>query len=252
MAEENVKRQRRRRRKRGGAYIAATVAVMAAAIAVAVGMFFLVSSVSVTGNEIYTAEQIAKASGVEKGKSIFLVNSVDVEDNIKSSFAYVDEVTVSRELPGSIFIEITESYPIALIRSGTSYWIIDKQGKLLEKTDSVPAAELVEVVNIKPLQPVEGSVMTVSVEEEKKLEYLVGFLEIIFEMDMHEDIEKLDMETATNMKFRYLERFDVELGRGENIADKLLLLKGVVKKLEPEETGKIDLSQIGKAHFLPD
>ena len=71
-------KRNRRRRRRGLGPAAAFVcfALVLAALASAAVIFFKIGSITVTGETVYTSEEIIEASGLEKGESMYLsINS---------------------------------------------------------------------------------------------------------------------------------------------------------------------------------
>jgi hypothetical protein len=64
----------RRRRKRGGLYAPVAFLLMALAIIFGLSVFFRVSEVTVTGQVVYTADEIIAASGIELGGNLFFVD----------------------------------------------------------------------------------------------------------------------------------------------------------------------------------
>ena len=244
---------KRRRRKHGGLYAPVAFLLMALAIIFGLSVFFRVSNITVSGQVVYTSDEIIAASGIELGGNLFFVDDSKAAISITDQLAYVDEVQIIRKLPSTIVIEVTESYPIASIKLDSNYWIIDKNGKLLEKTNSAGAAGTISVSGIVPLEPIVGQKMTVAPENGTQYAYLTAILNVFLTLDMQDQVTWLDMESAANISFDYEDRFTVKLGSGENTDIKLKLLLDVIEqKLDGNDTGTIDLSTDKEAHFTPD
>ena len=120
MSNENNKTRKRRGKKKSAVYLVTVAVIMTAAVAVAMSMFFLVSEISVKGNEYYTSEEIIAASEIDSGNSIFLIDGSKTKETILDKLPYVDDISVERELPGNVYITVTESYPIAWVRAEAS------------------------------------------------------------------------------------------------------------------------------------
>lgn len=260
MAERRARR--RRRRSSGTLYITVIVALMLLAVIFGLSVFFKVSRLDVKGVSMYTEEEVIAASGIEPGDSIFFVNQSAAAIRIKKALAYADEVRISRNLPDTVTISVTESYPIASVSSGGSRWIIDKNAKILEKADAESAADTIEIRGAEPIMPSVGS--TVSLEDSGgvKLRYMKAVLSEILSSGIEKDVTWLDVSNISNIKFDYLGRFTVELGKGDDLEDKFWTLKQLVAKKEEDEKdkkenekGRIDLSKSSledKAYFIPD
>ena len=102
----------------GALYVTVAVAFILIIAIAAMGLFFKITDITVEGAEKYTAGQIIAVSGIEKDNSVFFLNASSAEVAIKSALPYVDTVKVTRHLPGTVTIRITESVSAAYIASG--------------------------------------------------------------------------------------------------------------------------------------
>ena len=99
-----------------------------------VAIFFKVNTVEVQGNSIYSAAEIASASGIQKGDNLFTLNKEAAAGSIKASLPYVETVSVIRFLPDRIVIEVKESDATFAVSSDTNTtWLINSVGKALEQ-----------------------------------------------------------------------------------------------------------------------
>lgn len=116
-------RKRRRRRGRGGGrflslYLVLAVVVIAVVIVSGCIVFFKVNQFEVEGNQRYSTEEIAKASGVSKGDNLFLVNKTETARKLLDELAYVRSVNIKRKLPDTLVITVAETDAAAAIQSG--------------------------------------------------------------------------------------------------------------------------------------
>ena len=81
-----AKRRRRRRRILLGVLLSAVL--LAAGVTLCLTVFFKISAVTVTGDEVYTPEQIVEASGVTLGENLFLMRTKDVAAQIETTLPY--------------------------------------------------------------------------------------------------------------------------------------------------------------------
>ena len=104
-------RKRRRRRSRGGGrflslYLVLAVVVTAVVIGAGCIVFFKVNQFEVEGNQRYSTEEIAKASGVSKGDNLFLVNKTETARKLLDELAYVRSVNIKRKLPDTRLVSV--------------------------------------------------------------------------------------------------------------------------------------------------
>ena len=109
-------RKRRRRRSRGGGrflslYLVLAVVVTAVVIGAGCIVFFKVNQFEVEGNQRYSTEEIAKASGVSKGDNLFLVNKTETARKLLDELAYVRSVNIKRKLPDTLVITVARRTP---------------------------------------------------------------------------------------------------------------------------------------------
>ena len=108
--------------------------LVVAVILVCAVLFFKVTDIQVSGSQIYTAGQVIGASGIAEGDSLLTIRRTSAAARIKVMLPYIENVKVSRYLPGSVVIEVTESGAAFSVEAsdGTS-WLINASGKLLEE-----------------------------------------------------------------------------------------------------------------------
>jgi cell division protein FtsQ len=217
-----------------------------------ISVFFKISHIEVKGNTRYTAEEIISASSLQQGDSLFFVNSFRITNQIFSALPYVDEATISKELPDTIVIGIEESVPLACVAIGAGYYIINNKCKILEKTDRSGSIGTITVKGVEPILPTVGEKLALGQEAAHKISYLSDVLELIEERQMQADIEEIDLSDGANLTFSYLDRFTIELGRQEGTEYKLDQLNEVLEHLSPGETGRIILATGSQPHFIPD
>ena len=76
---------------------------------------------------------------MELGENLFQLNKFDMAHKVLTQLPYVDEITISRKLPDTLVLKVTESTPLAVLESGGNWWLLDVRGKLLEQGDAALA-----------------------------------------------------------------------------------------------------------------
>ncbi len=93
-------------------------------------MGFVVEKVMVTGRQYTDSDTLRAIINIDNGDPIFLFNLTDAK-NLIQKLAWVEEVTVSRELPDVINIHLVERKPIALWQYNKKLALIDNKGNIL-------------------------------------------------------------------------------------------------------------------------
>ena len=244
--------RRRRRRKRGLGFMRPILYIlMLAAMGFGISIFFKVSEVEVQGNNEYSAEEIIAASGVEFGKNLFLVSASDIVDSLFKTMPYLDEVSITRKLPGTLVIHVEETQAVAVVESGGTYYVLNKNCKILDATDAGGAASLIKVGGISPILPVVGQRIALGDAEGVKADFLRELLTLATDMGIIAEISDISLASIADLSFTYQGRFLVKLGGLDKLEYKLGLLRTTVENLAEGDSGTIDLSKDREAHYIP-
>lgn len=241
-----------KRKSRGGlsVYILVVVALTVVALIIVLGAFFKVSDIYVTGVRMYTAAQVAEASEIRVGESIFFLNDSAIAAKIKNQLAYVDDIKVIKSLPGTVTVEVSESYPIAAVELNGELFVVDRNTKVLEKTTPDKRTQYIELQGIEPIMPKVGDTLALGSENAVRQQYLRDTLSGIMKADIYKDISWLDFSNLSAITFRYQDRFTVDIGKGDKIDDKLWLLGKITEQHPKPDKARIDISDPSEGHYI--
>lgn len=240
------------KRRRSVLYAPLSFILICAALVFGMSVFFRVSSIEVSGNLIYSAEDVIEASGIEEGDNLFFLNRSAAVARIYAKLPYVELATVNPSLPNKITIELSESAAIACVEAEDGWWAIDRGCKLLSRVEAGETASLIRVTGLSPIAPAIGDVIAPGEAESPKVTYLAEILKRIVALGMAPDVTEIDISGVSNPSFDYLGRFRVKLGGSDDLDYKFQLLLSAVSKLEPGDSGTLDLSIDKRAHLTYD
>ena len=213
------------------------VAVITLAV-LSLTVFFPVERIIVEAeNSIYSSEQIIKASGIKKGENLWMTG-LNAEDEIPTKLPFVAGAEVKRKFPSSIIIKTTPAKPAYNVMVGTDYYVCDSNYKVLEITKD-PDANVLLITGAEPKKVKAGNVITFANEKKQ------GLLENIFSLLKSKNIKAnfLDVTELMEIKLRVENRFDVELGSSAYLDLKIAHLAGMLKEVDSDIEGSIDLSE---------
>lgn len=153
--------------------------------------YFDVKSVTVKGNSYYTDEEVIALSGWKKGGNIFFsAGTGDMEDNLLKD-PYFREVDISRKLPGTLEIDVTERTQMAAFVYGDRYVVIDDEGIVLRKSEVMPELTLLTGLTISKMNPGEA----VEAEESENLKTTLEMLKAMEDGDIF--FKQIDVSKVT-------------------------------------------------------
>lgn len=225
----------------------------AVAVTLCFTVFFKVSVITVEGETQYSAEEIIKSSAIKQGESLFGFSTQEVSSSITQSLPYIGKATVKRSIPDTVTIVVESAEPSCAMKTDTGYILLDKDQKVLEKTDkidsSIPVIALSGVekadvgfpIKLKDTQVMSSFSLVVTSAEKAGL-----------------NVTSYDLSDSSNIKI-ICENGEVTLKLGKVSADtidrKLLLASEAIKKEKENGNsvkGTFDLTYDGKAYFSPE
>lgn len=249
VSQRNNRGRKKRRRRSGGARaVRKFIMILSLVIALTVGamIFFKVESVTVVGNQTYSQEQIVEISEIQVGDPLFGMNKFTIMQTLYSELPYLTQVSIARNLPSGITITVVEGYGVASIYYNGQWWLINDQGKLLERGDETLGEGVPQILGITPLVPGEGTTLAVNQEESDKLSQLLNLMEDLDDCGMLENItEFIDLSADNEIRFGYGTDLTVVVPMYDDFADTLFTLERVLETYEENGTilrGTLDLT----------
>lgn len=265
-------RSRTRRRNRGRfGPLFKLLCVLGVVVALTGGatVFFRVETVTVTGNQRYTREEIIAASGIQTGDNLYALNKVRIDRRIRTQLPYVGELSINRSLPSTILIDVTEWEAVAQVAVpdpeqaaaaqeelaggkpdaepaalAQEPWLISVRGKLLEQAPA--GSRAIVVTGLTAIAPQAGDMLRVPEGEATRLEALTALLGALEEAELFSQVSQIRLET-TRLIVRYADRFDVKMKPNAEFGYNIRLMQVVREQMEetygPEAAGTIDLTQ---------
>ena len=229
------------------------ILLIAGAVVAALTVFFKVQSITVSGNARYTSEEVIAASGIEIEDNLFLLNKYSAAQAIFEKLPYVEEATINRALPDTIVITVRECAAAAGVVTPEGYWLISENGKLLERTDTLPPG-CPGITGVEPESPALSAQLSLGEEKTLTTETLLTLVRTAGGYGMLAGIGSVDLSDAEAITFTYLGRFTVRLPWDSDLDYIFRSVQDLVNGLESNETGEINymlLKSKGEMHFIP-
>ena len=213
------------------------------------GMLFDINEILVDGSYEHTAAEIIEASGIKKGSNLFFINTSAAENNITETFPYISFASVTRELPGTVRIAVSEGIARAAVEFEGVLYLMDENCRITGKVEADDT--YIKVIGLVVTEVKVGSVVTVEEKDETRLAFTQAVLNRLGDDGFSDKVTWLDVTNIGRLTFDYLGRFTVNVGSAEQLEYKMSRIDGIVLQLEDTDTGIIDVSAEGKAYFEP-
>lgn len=229
------KKIRRRRLLIGFITFMLFAAVVFAVLSVTV--LFPVKTVNAGGKSRYSAEEIIKASGITQKNNIFTLSDEKTVEAIKKKLPYAGKITVTRKLPDTVNISIeSELKEFAYIHSDDGYYVVSDDFTVLNLYAERP--EQLFAINCSGIGCKVGEKADFS--KNKNGESLKRLINELVGSEIQVNAVKIGDSGVLSAVVSG--RFKVNFGTAVDMQGKVAHLAGMLKAIEPDKTGRIDLS----------
>lgn len=249
----NRTNQRRKKNRRKKLIIRSVICFLFLCIGIVLvlTMFFNISKITVTGDAVYSAEDIINSSGVIVGDNLIFISKDEISEKITTELPYVNSVKIKRRLPSGLELLITKTEAKYAIISDDYYTLLNKDGKVLESGLEF-IGENITLINLGEITSAELG-KTVVPENERVFEKLILVSSACEECGLT-DITSIDLSDIYNIKLVHQGRITLELGETDknNTSKKLALGKSAIETQNEENEyyrGTINLTVDGKGYW---
>ncbi len=233
-------------------YFSILLLIVGVGIFISFTVLFKIETINVEGDTRYDKSEIIALSGIKKGENLLLSKAKRGEYEIETKMPYIGNATISKKIPNTITITVSETSPEGQIESEDGYVVVNLEGKVIDiLPDPLENVCVIKVNSIK--KPSIGNKIEFDSEENKAL--FGSLLNEVKNCGIG-NIKVIDLSNPMHIFMDYDNRIKVELGSPENIDYKLRTAAIVLKdELQPSDKGKLDVSlsvQNNKTYFTPD
>lgn len=231
--------------------IAVTVIIAIIVVAVlCLTVFFKIDTINISGNSKYTKEQITSSLTITKDKNLFLVDRDNAAAKLKEALPYIHDVEISRKLPSTLNVKITETkVPYAIKNSDKTYTLLDSDLKVLEaNVANAPEGSII----IKKAALSSALVGKQAVFTDKKVQECDAKLISIVNSMSLDKITELYSTGVGNNYIVYDGRITIKLGKLDGAEDKLYAALTALDKLNttsPNAHGEINAFSDKQIYF---
>ncbi|WP_010282656.1 cell division protein FtsQ/DivIB [Bacillus timonensis] len=197
-----------------------------------------IGTITITGNQNITSEQILKLSKLEVGTSFWKVGSDEVIQNIRKH-PEIKEVTIQKKFPNQITINVNELKRVGYISGNRTFYPILEDGKIIENAQKYGSKAI--PVDAPILVDWDGKALTLLAKELNKIQPSIS--KLISEIH-HTPTEYDPLQMTLYMNDGYEVRATVR-----NLSKNLIAYPTIVSELDPSLKGYIELDVVPT--FIP-
>ncbi len=157
-APENEKRFRKISPKTYTLIAFVIIMTLVCVIVVMVNKGYVIKNVIWEGSSVYSEEELQSVIDeycYEKGtRSYFYVNADELSEYFLKRMPYIKEISIKKQLPDTLTISMKGEEGIGFFSFGTSFYIINSEMKVLQKTESRPLKDSLMEIEIASLKQI--------------------------------------------------------------------------------------------------
>ena len=189
--------------------------------------YFTVEEVHIKGNNLLTRDNIIRVCELNRQVNIFNVEQ-DRLINKLINLPQVKGAVVKRDLPREVFITVEERVPIAVISNQKSNLVIDKQGWVLNRIDSLNNVSLPLFIDKKLVK--ENNKVKLNKNSKLAVTYLSKLSKQLLK-----EIQEFKILSSGNVELLLREGGRVNLGKNFNIEKKAQIFNKIYSDLKQKE-----------------
>jgi cell division protein FtsQ len=112
---------------------------------------FAVRTIRVQGTSRRSSEQVVQSAGLQTGKNVFAVDLENTRARILAD-PWIEKATVTRKLPSTIAVEVTEREAAAAVSVGGDLVLCTHEGELFKRLEPGDPSSLVVITGLEPEQ----------------------------------------------------------------------------------------------------
>ena len=244
--DEMRSRQEKKQRKRFFFYIFLFVFILLAFLVVSFFVFFRIGEIRITGNAIYTSEQILEHVTFREGDNLFSFDTGKAEATLRKNLPYIGSVSISRRMPSVIEITVEERTEDLALYLGDEVYLISGDLQVLGR---YPGNEV--FTNIASLYT--GTVgrcivgESLTFPEHRTEDNIRELYACLKDNNLQKKVKSIDFTSRFDIAVDYDGRFTVYFGSADDLDIKVRFLVAILNRLGSNEKGTIDLSNAREA-----
>ena len=235
-SEQNIQKIYKRKKK-----LKVLLIVIAGALLIMLSPMFTIKNIQITQMDKYSKEEICDMLNLHEGNNLFLFNRIKAAKVLKDN-TYVEDYKISYDFPDTVKVNIDERKVRGYVPYMGSYLYIDEYGRVLEINKEMSSA----------LPVVTGLIFSnfsigdqIDAQNSEAFDIMVEIAQLMNKYDLLNIVVKIDVSN-TDKVMAYVNNIEINLGDMSNGDQKIRTMGEVVKNINPNDRGTLDLSDLSK------
>ena len=251
---ERLKTNRKKKTIAAGSMTAGLICgVVALFVIVLIAVFFTVQEIKIDGGEEYDENEIIKASGIEKGINLYLIDDNAVSTNILSKFPYVSKVKVVRNIPTTVVLKLETDKPLFYLEIEGQYFLLTNNLRVVDITES--SEEIIskypsikKIITGEISKAISGQ--TLEFVKSNYYEQIKDFMDLLCSSEVFEGLTTIDISDRFAIELVYNHTKKIEMGDTTNAELKIRFMYEIIKDLG-EQCALIDVQDVETGYAIP-
>ena len=242
-AAQPVKKAKKKKNGNGFFQFFALLTVLTIGILIVLQTVFRLEAVCVIGHSNHTAREVINVSGLTYGQSIFSVRAEDVARNLEKDHTLIFKGMQVKH-PNLVYLQVEERNPVALMQWLAVYYVLDKDGLVMEETTGTELIGTLPVVTgFRVSSAHKGQFLTV-----KSQTQLDAYCKLIVEINKQNyarQVTEIRLNNPENIYLVTSEGISVRIGTPDDLKRKIQALRTTMGYLRAlgEDAGVLDVSE---------
>ena len=203
--------------------------------------WFNIKNIEINGLETLDKADIIRQVKLDKTTNILSFNNFIVKRRLKNNY-YIESVKITKKLPNTIIIDISERQIVGYVPYINDYMYIDESGMVVDIKSSY-TEQLPIIYGLSFESFTIGK--RLKTDNDEAFSVVMDITNAIKDKENLKQILKIDISNLEDVHL-YMENLDIILGNREALNIKINTLNEIVKNFKPEEKGFLYIDNINK------